>query len=97
MTEAIHEHYIAKGNILPKLRDKIALKQAADLTGATYKIRYAQPDLATVERTAALVTGSASPSLIAATSFEVEWTPTGADTVLMRLRLETIRRKRRGH
>lgn len=78
----VHEHYIAKGNLLPKMRDKITLPSAVNLTGAVYKFRYSQPGVETVERNASIVTGSASPSLTAATSFDLEWAPVADDTAV---------------
>lgn len=82
MTNPVHEHYIAKGNILPKMRDKITLPSALNLTGAALKFRYSQPGVAAVERTASIVTGSALPSLAAATSFDAEFAPITADTAI---------------
>ena len=80
MTNPVHEHYIGKGNILPKFRDKITLPSAVNLTGAVYKFRYSKPDSAVVERNASLVTGTALPSLTAAMSFDLEFAPIAADT-----------------
>jgi hypothetical protein len=78
----VHEHYIAKGNILPKVRDKITLPSAVNLTGATVKLRYSRPDVETEERDASVVSGSAAPSLTAATSFDLEWAPVASDTAV---------------
>lgn len=75
-----HEHYIAKGNILPKFRDEITLPSAVNLTGATFNFRYQSPGGETVSRSASLVSNSAAPSLTAATSFDLEFAPIAADT-----------------
>jgi hypothetical protein len=80
MTYPIHEHYIAQDNLLPKFRDKITLPSAVNLTGAVFKFRYAKTGEAAVERNASVVSGSAIPSLAAATSFDLEFAPIDADT-----------------
>lgn len=79
-TNSPYEHSIAKGNLLPKFRDKITLPSAANLTGATYQFLHQKPGSEAVTRTATLVQGSASPSLAAATSFVLEWAPIADDT-----------------
>lgn len=75
----IHDFEIPQGNKLPKIRQKITLPGAVNMTAATAQLIYKAPEGEAVVRTAAIY--SVLPTTAATTSFELEYGWITADTL----------------